>query len=705
MRILLLLTFLFVSQFAFAEYNTVDYSNVVGDTGEYLNALNNLVGEGVAAQITIAIVSISIIILGLASFRMLVRYMVQKKEEGASVFGLAFNTILIITAVTRPLIIGFSLVACVFMTASFTAAVAPSFTKSSYLDKTKILHDKRIEALAYAYDLAERSVFYHFYKAQFQREMVFDYRNERFNNCVEPYGPYSLVVNTGVVIDTQATNLQQCSRRFGGMKSLKFGAIKFDKKQSETFNARVISYQNELRKLADIIIASECAKNVNDLDENDYLKNCSLMQNGKVVVIENSNDYVVKEIGQVYTNEQLQSYVKYLANDFADKVVSEIEVIINEEDKKLTEEIKSKSSWNPFDIINATYNASKLRFIIKEKADAVIYSNSVEVEYAKIINPTYEKTRYTLDKYLNDGELSNDDFDIKRTIENLFAEMKFGDELISSLLSDKINDVSGNIFKDNGYSGAQCLEDHSKCNVSSFNIPANNIDYANKSLVNHLDNTVMFTMVSKVLDAISKDTDNMKIKMSLKIASGLTDAKATYHKWMFFIVLASMITMMLIVVLPIIGHALEVLSLAFSQSIISVLEVFKAFYKKDIDSIEFDLDWINVPITILIIGPLVVISMIMSYWGYHVASIVISFTGHVFVQAHVQLNNLILIELVSHIIFYITMTFTFIKVRSASDQYFVVMVVRAILKKIQYQADKFVDMAEKGLTQTINKIK
>jgi len=178
--------------------------------------------------------------------------------------------------------------------------------------------------------------------------MVFDYRNERFNNCVEPYGPYSLVVNTGVVIDTQATNLQQCSRRFGGMKSLKFGAIKFDKKQSETFNARVISYQNELRKLADIIIASECAKNVNDLDENDYLKNCSLMQNGKVVVIENSNDYVVKEIGQVYTNEQLQSYVKYLANDFADKVVSEIEVIINEEDKKLTEEIKSKSSWKPF---------------------------------------------------------------------------------------------------------------------------------------------------------------------------------------------------------------------------------------------------------------------------------------------------------------------------------------------------------------------
>jgi len=103
MRILLLLTFLFVSQFAFAEYNTVDYSNVVGDTGEYLNALNNLVGEGVAAQITIAIVSISIIILGLASFRMLVRYMVQKKEEGASVFGLAFNTILIITAVTRSI--------------------------------------------------------------------------------------------------------------------------------------------------------------------------------------------------------------------------------------------------------------------------------------------------------------------------------------------------------------------------------------------------------------------------------------------------------------------------------------------------------------------------------------------------------------------------------------------------------------------------
>ncbi|MFP6782779.1 MAG: hypothetical protein VCB24_00555 [Pseudomonas sp.] len=705
MRILLLLTFLFVSQFAFAEYNTVDYSNIVGDTGNYINALDNLVGKGIVAQLTIGIVSLSIILLGLASFRMLVRHMIQKKEDKASVFGLGFNVMLILTAVTRPAIIGFSLVACVFMTASFTAAVAPSFTKSSYLDKTKILHDKRIEALAYAYDLAERSVFYHFYKAQFQREMVFDYRNERFNNCVEPYGPYTLVVNTGVVIDTQATNLQQCSRRFGGMKSLKFGAIKFDKKQSEAFNARVISYQNELRKLADIIIASECAKNVNDLDENDYLKNCSLMENGKVVVIENSSDYVVKEIGQIYTNEQLQAYVKYLANDFADKVVSEIEVIINEEDKKLTEEIKSKSSWNPFDIINATYNASKLRFIIKEKADAVIYSNSVEVEYAKIINPTYEKTRYTLDKYLNDGEQSNDDFDIKRTIENLFAEMKFGDELISSSVSKAVNSVSGNIFNDNGYSGAECLEDHSKCNISSFNIPANSIDFANKSLVNHLETSVVFNTVANVMKSIAKDIDNITAKKSVIFVSAVFEAKATYHQWMFFIVLTSMITMMLIVVLPIIGHALEILSLAFSQSIISVLEVFKAFYKKDIDSIEFDLDWINVPIAILVIGPLVVISMIMSYWGYHVASIVISFTGHVFVQTHVQLNNLILIELVSHIIFYITMTFTFIKVRSASDQYFVVMVVRAILKKIQYQADKFVDLAEKGLTQAINKIK
>jgi len=489
------------------------------------------------------------------------------------------------------------------------------------------------------------------------------------------------------------------------MKSLTFGAIKFDKKQSESFNARVISYQNELRKLADIIIASECAKNVNDLDENDYLKNCSLMENGKVVVIENSNDYVVKEIGQIYTNEQLQSYVKYLANDFADKVVSEIEVIINEEDKKLTEKIKSKSSWNPFDIINATYNASKLRFIIKEKADAVIYSNSVEVEYAKIINPTYEKTRYTVDKYLNDGELSNDDFDIKRTIENLFAEMKFGDELISSTVSKAVNNVSGNIFSDNGYSGAECLEDHSKCNISSFNIPANSIDFANKSLVNHLENSFVFNTVANVMKSIAKDIDNITPKKSVIFVSAVFEAKATYHQWMFFIVLTSMITMMLIVVLPVIGHALEILSLAFSQSIISVLEVFKAFYKKDIDSIEFDLDWINVPIAILVIGPLVVISMIMSYWGYHVASIVISFTGHVFVQAHVQLNNLILIELVSHIIFYITMTFTFIKVRSASDQYFVVMVVRAILKKIQYQADKFVDLAEKGLTQAINKIK
>lgn len=705
MRILLLLTFLFVSQFAFAEYNAVDYSHVPEATGDYINALKNLVGEGIAVQITIGIISASIIILGLATFRMLVRHMIQKKEEKASVFGFSFNSILITTALLRPSIIGYSLVACVFMTASFTAAVAPSFTKSSYLDKTKILHDKRIEALAYAYDLAERSVFYHFYKAQFQREMVFDYRNERFNNCVEPYGPYTLVVNTGVVIDTQATNLQQCSRRFGGMKSLKFGAIKFDKKQSEAFNARVISYQNELRKLADIIIASECAKNVNDLDENDYLKNCSLMENGKVVVIENSNDYVVKEIGQIYTNEQLQSYVKYLANDFADKVVSEIEVIINEEDKKLTEVIKSKSSWNPFDIINATYNASKLRFIIKEKADAVIYSNSVEVEYAKIINPTYEKTRYTLDKYLNDGEQSNDDFDIKRTIENLFAEMKFGDELISSTVSKAVNSVSGNIFSDNGYSGAECLEDHSKCNISSFNIPANSIDFANKSLVNHLENSVVFNTVANVMKSIAKDIDNITAKKSVIFVSAVFEAKATYHQWMFFIVLTLMITIMLIVVLPVIGHALEILSLAFSQSIISVLEVFKAFYKKDIDSIEFDMDWINVPIAILVIGPLVVISMIMSYWGYHVASIVISFTGHVFVQAHVQLNNLILIELVSHIIFYITMGFTFIKVRSASDQYFVVMVVRAILKKIQYQADKFVDLAEKGLTQAINKIK
>jgi hypothetical protein len=705
MRILLLLTFLFVSQFAFAEYNTVDYSNVVGDTGEYLSALKNLVGEGIAAQLTIAIISISIIILGLASFRMLVRYMVQKKEEGASVFGLAFNTILIITAVTRPLIIGFSLVACVFMTASFTAAVAPSFTKSSYLDKTKILHDKRIEALAYAYELAERSVFYHFYKAQFQREMVFDYRNERFNNCIEPYGPYSLVVNTGVVIDTQATNLKQCSRRFGGMKSLTFGAIKFDKKQSEAFNARVISYQNELRKLADIIIASECAKNVNDLDENDYLKNCSLMENGKVVVIENSNDYVVKEIGQIYTNEQLQAYVKYLANDFADKVVSEIEVIINEEDKKLTEKIKSKSSWNPFDIINATYNASKLRFIIKEKADAVIYSNSVEVEYAKIINPTYEKTRYTLDKYLNDGEQSNDDFDIKRTIENLFAEMKFGDELISSLVSDEVNQVAGNIFNDNGYSSDECLEDHSKCNISSFNIPANNIEFANKSLVHHLEASTLMNFYSKITESIGKSIDNIKAKIYVNFLKGMFSSYASYHTAMFFIVLTSMITMMLIVVLPLIGHALEVCSLAFSQSIISVLEVFKAFYKKDIDSIEFDMDWINVPIAILVIGPLIVISMIMAYWGYHLASIVISFTAHVFVQSHVQLNNAILHQLVSYVIFYLTMTFTFIKVRSASDQYFVVMVVRAIIGKVQYQADKFVDMAEKGLTQAINKIK
>jgi hypothetical protein len=33
------------------------------------------------------------------------------------------------------------------------------------------------------------------------------------------------------------------------------------------------------------------------------------------------------------------------------------------------------------------------------------------------------------------------------------------------------------------------------------------------------------------------------------------------------------------------------------------------------------------------------------------------------------------------------------------------MVVRAIIGKVQYQADKFVDMAEKGLTQAINKIK
>jgi len=678
-----------------------DYSEAFDKTSVYIASINSPIVLYFINIFKDSLWGLVYLVLGILFSRGLLSKLNFMSIKSNSLYGLAMNVLACLSCPLQSYLIVYSAAYGFYISMSMLVLILPSFFEASTIDKSKLMSDAEAKAKYANVLYLQKSATYNLNKFQFIRENTFKYQKDGFTNCLMQNYDLDVGRNKGIVTDENARNLNNCASVNLGIKGVGLGSITYDSTLSASFNNSMIAKNLEIADMVQDLVRTVCAYNYSNRDETDIFMNCSEMEKGKVL-LSGSKNYVVPMQQSNKTKAQVQADIERLVNSMTAITLSEVERTIDEEVKKIDSEIKNVK-LNPFTLILITLKASNLKSDIEAKVNAIIYSNNIEVKYENIQKNSAEKIRYSAEKYLTDKTIDN--YSIKLQLDKIINDIANTKGYAQNTIDKTVNSFTGNIFMKNGFSNAECRTDHEECNIPSFNVLSNIVQFSMTNMRTSFSYYMGYSAAYEIVNNLK--FDNVKQQLVSKGIAARFKNAATLYKWQFFISVYGTIAVMMGCILPYIGYFLMFIKLILNHAITVPLKTLVDTVKKPIEDDSFSMKWATIIPVALIAPTLFLFSLIILLFLISIGAVVISFSIHIVAATIFPISQSAIgvFELIAHLMYYISMTFLVIKNRKIVEQLFVFALINAILNKTEKMSNEFADDTENALNKIFNKAK
>lgn len=682
-------------------YDAVEKANNV-----ILDLLNSSSSNVPLALFKILLIVVSLI-AAIKIIGYIVRTMVNKgnAEKKQSLFSIAMGLLkVMVLAVLASAIILYAAFTSYFVMKQFMKALIPIFVKETVINAEKIKHDT--ETKAYKYFLTEyinKGLTYHLSMDQLQRYQVFVFRNSDLNDCLRLNYTYEYN-GSSVLTDKNSTTFNYCSRKYIGADSISFGLISNDSPY-DAVNKSVASLQNDIAQLSYDIHRSNCVSRYDVNDENDYLKNCSEIKDGSVVV-QYDYRYVQPMLGDTLTDEVLITRIKAMAHTYASIISSNLAEVINERTEAVNKHLGNLDDVSAFSLISITFKAASLDSAIQADIDKLVRSNSIALAYYVDTKNTAEKSRYLADKLESDKYI--DSYDTKRKIDTLVEKSRSGGVFTNEVVRNYINSTTNGLFNQNGFSNPECVTDHTQCNMPNANMLSTNISFGFESVKNSSYGLIGYYGMYIYLKTVV--LPNVYSNLAVKVVAKSLKETASYYKVKLVLGIVMLLTILLTTVMRLIGNYGVLFRLVLAEIFSTPLKIIFDSTDNKLEVDEDNYDLFNLVFAIFLSCPLFVISFFMYVFAIYLGSVILQFSIFTFMSSvsGVSPESVMgaqIFDLAAHVVYYIVMGFVVYKASKTTDEQFVYSMMQRIIGSSAQLANSFADDAESFIKNVINRVK